>query len=294
MGKTTIEWTATQGPDGTWRQGFTFNPWKGCTRISPACDHCYAADWAKRTGQAQLWEGERQRTTQSYWQQPLKWNQRAAASGVRERVFCASLADVFDNQVPEEWREDLWKMIWNTPHLDWLLLTKRPQNIRKMLPRGGAKLPPINTWFGITAENQTALEARMEHMVMAPGSVWFISAEPLLGPLILPRMFRTWGKRAWVIAGGESGPRARPSNPQWFRDLRDQCVDAGVPFLFKQWGEWVSVSEVEGPGPHHTFDDGRVVRRVGKKRAGRTLDGVVWDQYPSPPAFEVPARFKPE
>jgi protein gp37 len=112
----------------------TFNPWVGCSKISSACDYCYAESWAKRSGHPELWQGERRRTAGANWQRPIKWNRQAATAGKRARVFCASLADVFDNQVPRRWRDDLWHRIDQTPHLDWLLLTKRPQNIAKMLP----------------------------------------------------------------------------------------------------------------------------------------------------------------
>ena len=127
--------------------------------ISPACDHCYAESWAKRTGSPGLWRGERRRTTASNWLQPVKWNRDAAMVGVRRKVFCAALADVFDNQVPASWRDDLWRLVEQTPHLDWLLLTKRPQNIARMLPgphtgvrAWGDGWP--NVWLGTTAEDR--------------------------------------------------------------------------------------------------------------------------------------------
>jgi protein gp37 len=118
-----IEWT-----------DHTFNAWLGCDKVSPACDHCYAEAWANRTGQSELWQGARRRTTAANWSEPLKWNREAAAAGRRARVFCCSLADVFDNKVPNDWRADLWALIAETPALDWLLLTKRIGNVAKMLP----------------------------------------------------------------------------------------------------------------------------------------------------------------
>ncbi len=298
----------------------TFNPWKGCQKVSPACDYCYAERWSRRSGQPHLWNGERERTSESYWFQPRKWNRRAEAAGFRERVFCASLADVFDNQVPEVWRIDLWALIYATPHLDWLLLTKRPQNIRGMLPLDWGD-GWRNVWLGTTVENQTEAERRIPKLRDIPAVVRFLSCEPLLSGLSLDFAWHgvcatCWGTGTvtreyfsddgtepcreckgsgnsnpygdqdgihWVIAGGESGPNARASNPQWFRDIRDQCIAADVLFMFKQWGEWVSVSEVEGPGRHYTFPDGRIVRRVGKKRAGRTLDGREWNESPDVP-----------
>lgn len=248
----------------------TFNPWVGCTKVSPACDHCYAEGWSKRAGEPELWTGQRRRTSIQNWNQPLKWNRKAEAEGKRVRVFCASLADVFDNQVPEEWRADLFKLISATPHLDWQLLTKRPQNIRKMLPETWGEGWP-NVWLGTTAENQEEYDRRIKHLLRAPAKVRFLSCEPLLGPLDLGLL--TYGEGAdgehgtvmttrrrfihWVIAGGESGPGARPMRPDWARSLRDQCAKAETPFLFKQWGNWNSKGV-----------------NTGKKKAGRLLDGV--------------------
>lgn len=273
----------------------TFNPWIGCTKISPACDNCYAEAYDKRYG-GEHWgpKAERRRTAFSNWNNPRRWNRQAENEGIRLRVFCASLADVFDNAVPVEWRNDLWTLISETPNLDWLLLTKRPQNIAKMLPLDWhTKINGCyeNVWLGTTVENEQEADRRIPHLIDVKAAVHFLSCEPLLGPVNISmylskaewRGLPGWQSSHeidWVIAGGESGPNARPSNPEWYRSLRDQCIDAGVPFLFKQWGEYVSVSEVEGSGQHYTFDDGRTVRRVGKKAAGRTLDGILWDEYP--------------
>lgn len=290
-----IEWT-----------DHTFNSWIGCTKVSPACDNCYAETLA--TGRlGREWGPHAARRRTKTWGDPVRWNRQAEGATVRPRVFCASLADVFDNHrsIRPEWRRDLWALIDATPNLDWLLLTKRPQNIAKMVPlRWLAYDFPPHVWIGATVENQTEADRRIPHLLAAPARVRFLSCEPLLGPvnlesLALPNGERldavdgfhydvcdrvtAWGSKLdWVITGGESGGTARPSNPQWFRKLRDQCANAGVPFLFKQWGEWVSVSEVEGPGRHHTFEDGRTVRRIGKRRAGRTLDGVIHDGFPAP------------
>ena len=161
-----IEWT-----------DHTFNPWVGCTKVSAACDHCYAEAWAKRTGQSQLWSGARRRTSETNWRQPLKWNREAAAARVQRKVFCASLADVFDNQAEPQWREDLWALIQDTPNLDWQLLTKRPQNIAKMLPDdwGGGY---GNVWLGTTVENETEAARRIPHLLAVPAVVRFLSVEP--------------------------------------------------------------------------------------------------------------------
>jgi protein gp37 len=217
----------------------TFNPWVGCTKVSPACDRCYAESWAKRTGQSQLWRGERRRTSETTWKSPVTWNKWAARDGVRRRVFCASLADVFDNQIPAEWRADLWRLIAGAPILDWLLLTKRPQNIVKMLPPNWGDGYP-HVWLGTTVENQGEANRRIPHLLAAPARVRFLSCEPLLDILDLwlyldpCQVFRR--RVNWVICGGESGGRARPMNLAWARSLRDQCAEAGVPFHFKQWG----------------------------------------------------------
>lgn len=256
----------------------TFSPWVGCTKVSAACDHCYAESWAKRTGQGGLWLGERRRTTEGNWRLPVKWNRNAAELGIRYRVFCASLSDVFDNQVPDVWRSDLWALIEDTPYLDWLLLTKRPQNVRKMIwPKWDAGMP-TNIWLGTTVENQAEAERRIPHLLKAPAHIKFLSCEPLLGPILLRD---DWAIDVdWIITGGESGPCARPTNPQWFRDIRDQCDAAGIWYLHKQNGEFVSVSEVAGNGLLFTFEDGRTVRRLGKKLSGRTLDGLTHDEFP--------------
>lgn len=286
----------------------TFNPWVGCTKVSPACDHCYAEGWAKRAGQPELWSGERRRTSANTWVGPFKWNRKAADEGRRARVFCASLADVFDNQAPEGWRHDLWRLIEKTPHLDWLLLTKRPQNIRKMLPNFPGTKPWgdgwDNVWLGTTAENQPEAVRRITHLLNVPARVHFLSCEPLLGPLDLSGLWEQCPvhdfhsgfcigpcphrqKIAWVICGGESGPGARPMHPDWAKSLRDQCADAGVPFLFKQWGDWAppDVMTEDGnaqlrfprkavgrPELIHVFPDRTNMGRIGKKAAGRLLD----------------------
>lgn len=311
-----IEWT-----------DHTFNPWTGCTKVSPACDNCYAEGWSKRSGHVH-WgpHGDRRRT--KTWGDPVKWNRQAEGLGYRPRVFCASLSDVFDNQrsIDPAWRRDLWHLIHQTPRLDWLLLTKRPQNIAKMLPEAyGAPAWGDgwhNVWLGTTVENQEEADRRIPHLLNIPARVRFLSCEPLLGPVCLKdmdverhpaahglgRLGGYWinaltgenddmcrpcpdvPRIHWVITGGESGPGARPTHPQWFRELRDQCAAAGTPFLFKQWGEWVSVSEVEGPGRHHQFEDGATVRRVGKKLAGRTLDGVIHNAFPTPSDSDAVGR----
>jgi protein gp37 len=217
-----IEWTT-----------HTFNPWIGCTKVSPACDHCYAEAYDKRYSGGIHWgaKAARRRTGTDNWRKPLRWNKQAALDGVRPRVFCASLADVFDNAVPAEWRADLWKLIRDTPNLDWLLLTKRPQNIAKMLPDDWGS-GYANVWLGTTVENQTEADRRIPHLLSVSAAVKFLSCEPLLGRVDLSGYLHGL---SWAITGGESGPEFRHAEPDWFRLMRDQCAAANVPFLFKQW-----------------------------------------------------------
>jgi protein gp37 len=303
----------------------TFNPWIGCTKVSPACDHCYAerSTPARTLGVAWGPQAERRRTSAGNWAMPLRWEHKHetffAAHGRRQRVFCASLADVFDNQVPHEWREDLFELIYSTPNLDWLLLTKRIGNVRDMLPVRGRL--PSNVWLGVTACNQPEADRDIPKLLAAPARVRFLSIEPMLGSIDLRLEARNdiarWDglgrdlplrRVDWVICGGESGPEARPMHPDWARGLRDQCAAAGVPFLFKQWGEWAPPDDIEAFGKaHHGYfeddpDDGGVRRlewqgpvvnsvelralrpevfRVGKKAGGRLLDGVEHNGFPS-------------
>lgn len=274
----------------------TFSPWVGCAKISPACDHCYAESWAKRSGMVQ-WgpSAARRRTSEAYWRLPLKWDREAAKTGTRPRVFCASLADVFDNAVPQEWRRDLFSLIDMCRHLDWILLTKRIGNARGMLNSltlGFWDMSPWpHVWLGATICNQDEADRDIPKLLAVPAALHFVSIEPMLGPVYIGHYLPTplWSSFPgpsldWVISGGESGPGARPAHPDWFRSLRDQCAEAGVPYLHKQNGEWVSVSAVEGHGRHYTFPYGATVRRVGKKLAGRAIDGVVHDGFPALPA----------
>jgi protein gp37 len=315
----------------------TFNPWEGCTRISPACDNCYAAERAHRFGNDHLWAGELRRTSPANWRKPLKWNEEAKASGQPRRVFCASLADVFDNQAPQEWRDDLWNLIEATPHLTWMLLTKRPQNIVQMAPVRWRPLVgdgfaqrcgPRNVWIGTTAEDQERADQRLAHLAAAAdafGWLPFVSDEPLLGPVDLTKvripathpgrfnaltgdvaeaaLFSRGGQTfmgrmsypalGLVIAGGESGRNARPSHPDWFHALRDQCAAAGVAFHFKQWGEWVggtydgeslpkdSVTfHDRGTVPAHDWGAGKFSARVGNAVSGRKLNDGAHDAMP--------------
>lgn len=224
----------------------TFNPWIGCTKVSAACDHCYAEAWDARSlqGLPSRWgpHADRTRTSAGNWSKPLAWNRKAKAEGTRYRVFCASLADVFDNHksILPEWRADLWHLIDATPHLDWLLLTKRPQNIGRFMPNYShtERIWP-NVWLGTTVENQTEADRRIPHLLAVPAAVRFLSVEPMLGPVTI-RDYLPYGDSGplvdWVICGGESGPGARPMQIDWARSLRNQCKQAGVSFFMKQMG----------------------------------------------------------
>lgn len=229
-----IEWT-----------DHTFNPWWGCLKVSPGCEHCYALTLSKRFGH-DIWgppATTRRRTfNEKHWREPLKWNAEAAKAGERKRVFCASMADVFEDhpQLPPE-RAKLWALIEQTPNLDWLLLTKRPENISGMVPWDF----PDNVWIGTSCEDQQRADERIPHLLRVPAKVRFLSCEPLLGPVTLRRWVRPspgWAADLihWVIVGGESGAGARPMHPQWARSLRDECQAAGdIAFHFKQWGQFV-------------------------------------------------------
>lgn len=257
--------------------------------MSPACKNCYAELAAKRYGHL-VWgkNAERRLLSDNYWAQPVRWNAAAAAAGERVRVFCASMADVFeDRRDLDVHRQRLWKLIEATPHLDWLLLTKRPELITTLAP--WAADWPANVWIGTTVENQEFAEERLPHLAAIPAAVRFISAEPLLGPLDISR----WAKSLdWVIAGGESGGKSRPSSPSWFVDLKDQCERAGIAFHFKQWGNWVPKQQttVTGNRSKAIAADGTTMLRMSKKLAGRELDGTTWDGLPPPRATRAQRR----
>ncbi len=279
--------TAISWCDSTW------SPWEGCTQVSPACDHCYAKrmnDWLRK---GENWGpgAPRRLYSEDHWEKPLRWNAAAAKAGKPRTVF-PSVCDPFDNEVDPALRVRFFALIAATPHLTWLLLTKRIGNVAKML--GDYRTVPLlpNIWLGATICNQEEADRDIPKLLAVPARVRFLSIEPMLGPVSFDGMFANPerindGTNAlealdWVICGGESGPQARPMHPDWVRSLRDQCAAAGVPFHHKQNGEWVSVSEAAGAGPHFSFPDGATVRRVGTKAAGRRLDGRTHDEFPTP------------
>jgi protein gp37 len=309
----------------------TFNPWEGCQETSPGCKNCYAEARNARFGGGTAINfgpgAPRRRTSAANWAMPKRWNAQAdaflAQHGRRQRVFCASLADVFDNAVDPQWRADLFSLIQQTPNLDWLLLTKRIGNVRGMLAElaHGSDpdltlldmMPLPNVWLGATIVNQTEADRDIRKLLDVPARVRFLSMEPLLGPVSFEGLFadphdvrdgtNMVEALDWVIVGGESGPGARPMHPDWARSLRDQCEAACTPFLFKQWGEWTPGENVERQrgtvdtaflledGWHIcplnlATDDGHIddepdLYRVGKKEAGRLLDGRTHDDFPT-------------
>lgn len=231
----------------------TFNPWMGCARVSPGCEHCYAETLVTGRMKLPVWgpakTTERKRTAESNWKKPLAWDRAAAKTGKRARVFCASLADVFeDHPSLAAWRTDLFALIERTPHLDWQLLTKRPENLLRVLPAAWLASPRPNVWLGTTVEDQQRARERIPRLRRVPASRHFLSCEPLLEGLSLAPYLDTSdlhdeaarGHLAspidWVIVGGESGPGARPFNVGWARSLVAQCRAAGVPVFVKQFG----------------------------------------------------------
>ncbi len=336
MKDTKIEWAT-----------HTFNPWEGCTKVSPGCANCYAEARNARFGggTAPNWGpgAPRRRTSAPNWNQVRRWDREAALAEAahwppsvpyeRPRVFCASLADWLDDEVPVEWLADLLDLISTTPHLDWLLLTKRPENWHSRITAVLAKVEglsagdswegfpetplgewlnewsrsdgigaPENVWIGTTVEDQQRADERIPQLLAIPARVRFLSCEPLLGPVRFANVtnradcVQQLGKPAlngihWVICGGESGAVARPMRYAWAASLRDQCAAVGVPFFFKQWGEFVPMPAnvpgkltsvvVEGRARPWVKCGDEIAVRLGKKFAGRMFDGVEHSGVPA-------------
>lgn len=235
--KTEIAWTDS-----------TFNPWWGCTPVGPGCDHCYAAALDKRTG-GDYWGADKDYRVlgDRNWAKPYTWERGAPRfykkHGHARRVFCASMADVFDKNSPEGQRERLWRTIKETPSLRWQLLTKRPGNIRQHLPKDWAE-GYDNVWLGTSVENKKHGIPRIKTLTELPARIRFLSIEPLLEDIgIVPL-----DGIHWVIVGGESGAKARPMKKEWMLNIRAQCQAAGVPFFFKQWGAIVGKGGCEIDG----------------------------------------------
>ncbi|CAE6967556.1 phage Gp37/Gp68 family protein [Paraburkholderia domus] len=312
-----IEWT-----------DHTFNTHWGCSKIGPGCDGCYAEELARRFGYGWGDETAKREFSEGHWQDLIRLDRKAASAGVRHRVFTNSMSDLFDKFAPAGVRERHWRYVALTPNLDHLLSTKRIGNVARMVPSAWLEPGgwPANVWLGATVVNQEEADRDISKLLAIPAAKHFLSMEPLLGPVSL-RWLAAWPWNApstalnpagvtnhldglrrldWVIAGGESGRRARPMHPDWARALRDECAEAGVPFLFKQWGEWAPGENAPGPQSRteqvawRTFgdtweygsltpkgsegmhvDDAPAVWRVGKKAAGRLLDGITHDGFPS-------------
>lgn len=311
MQNSTIEWT-----------DHTFSPWHGCVKVSPGCQNCYALALDRRFGRA-VWgpakTTPRMGMSEQYWKQPLKWNRDALRGGVRRRVFCASMADVFeDHPGVVEWRQRLFDLIGQTSMLDWQLLTKRPENINRMIPLDWRAFPPKNVWYGTSVEDQARADERIPELLKVNAWLRFLSCEPLIALVKLPTLAQPWKdwRRCggpgihWVIGGGESGQAARPCWPEWAYSLRDQCQDMGMAFFWKQWGQyepyeehaqepywqdqrgnlhdahWLGVLNPEtgeiNPGWHEdSIMSPYLFRRVGKHAAGNLLDGRQWLEMPS-------------
>lgn len=297
----------------------THNEWIGCTKVTPACDGCYAEQLMQNRHKRVVWGGERVLTKEQNRNKPLKWNREALAAGTRPFVFCSSLSDVFDNQVPAEWRARLFATIRKTPALVWLLLTKRPQNIIKLSEAAGGL--PANAALGTTIEDQIRADQNVPHLYAASIRLaplfTFVSIEPILGEVnlrsiavtpgrfdFLPRghdrfdALQGLGRIGWVITGGETDQgdhKARPWHPNWVRRLLDDCAATGTPFHHKQHGEWVPhgfdgqergssvrwLALINGEWREYAGGPvGDTVARVGKKRSGRLLDGVEHNARP--------------
>lgn len=223
--KTEIAWTDS-----------TFNPWIGCQKVSAGCDLCYAETLMDHRYHRVQWgpHGTRVRTSPQNWRGPLAWQRKHhefhRVHGRRRRVFCASLSDVFDRRAPQPWRDDLWETVEQCDAMDWLILTKRPENIPGMIPAKWRAALPAHIWLGITGENQVTLERRMAALGAVKASVHFVSYEPALGPIDLS----TVPLPSWVICGGESGSGHRDMPVEWAESIKLQCNARGIPFLMKQ------------------------------------------------------------
>ena len=274
MGQTTkIEWSS-----------HTFNPWYGCQKVSPACVHCYAETMSnrqlhkKKYGVQHLWgpTAMRRVAEDEKWEEPLDWNRVAEKRNTRAQVFCGSMCDVMeDRRDLDASRLRLYPLIEQTPFLDWMLVTKRPENYSKFLPQSWRSDPRPNVWLMATCENQEWADKRIPELMKVPAVVYGISVEPMLGPIVLPQTFVDLGRSGWVIAGGESGSSARTTKEAWLTGLRDQCVSHGVAYFFKKWGKFYS-------------NNNNILVKLTKAvkeetpRVEHVLDGREWNELPAP------------
>jgi protein gp37 len=293
--KSSIEWT-----DATW------NPVTGCSKVSAGCKHCYAErEWARLSAnpKAPRYFGRQFTDVQCHMDvltTPLRWKKP-------RRIFVNSMSDLFHPDVPTAFIDDVFGVMAGCPQHTFQVLTKRPYRMLGYLGDFHAEMvtrefvkhwpqaetmtwPLPNVWLGVSVEDQASADERIPLLRQTPAAVRWVSAEPLLGPVSFASVPRggtgAEGNIDWVVAGGESGPHARPMHPDWARGLRDQCEAAGVPFLFKQWGEWrpttadYVVDDRQNTAVIHRFKDGQRLAKVGKRAAGRLLDGVLHDAYP--------------
>jgi protein gp37 len=275
MSKTKIEWA-----DRVW------NPVTGCTKVSQGCKHCYAERFYERFhGHGSFKEVQ---CHQSRLSLPSLWKDPSI-------VFVNSMSDLFHEEVPFEFINAVFSVMSDIDHHKYLLLTKRAERMKQFWKWkedqfGIPWMPGFNVWMGVSAEDQKTLEERIPFLIGIDAGIKFLSCEPLLGPIQLPVDCNDGsGFVDWVIVGGESGPGARPMHPDWARSLRDQCDLMGTPFFFKQWGEWISEDQIdqeinckESSKRLISLSTGQLVQqaRVGKKNAGRLLDGKLYDGYP--------------
>jgi protein gp37 len=267
MGKTTsISWT-----------GATWNCWQGCRRKSEGCRHCYMFRDKARYGQDPT---DIHRSAPATFRAPLRWQrevERGERTGTDCLVFTCSWSDWFIKEA-DAWRDDAWAIVRDCPGLIFQILTKRADRMTDHLP---AYWPEIRDrcWLGVSAEDQRNYDQRRPYVDADLAPVMWWSLEPLLGPISLG-IEEYKHRPAWVVVGGESGDKARPMHPQWARSIRDECRLAGVAFHFKQHGEWIEWDGSQSPSLSFRFPDMLPMVRVGKKAAGRLLDGVTWDQLP--------------
>lgn len=292
MGETTgIEWCDS-----------TFNAWWGCVEVSEQCRHCYARIFARSKGQ-DVWGplARRRFLSEDYWKNLGRWNGKAMAEGRRWKVFCGSMCDIAEILLPDHpdaddmhaARQALFQQVTRTPFLIYLFVTKRPENLPRLVPKEWLLAPPHNVCYLTSVGTQADAEKQIPALLRMPARVHGVSCEPLLGKLNLRPVLGP-DRVNWVIGGGESGPLARPTDLEWAQDLLSQCSVASVPFFWKQWGEWLPVpyeeaDEWEGRKAFRGTDGsvfdgaargGRNFIRVGRKAAGKLLDGLPWQQFP--------------
>lgn len=284
------------------------NFWWGCTKVSPACMFCYALVLARIYKAKEVeWRenGKRWLRHEKAGQELHSLAKSAKKAGERHRIFINSMSDTFEDHPglteAREWLFTRLEEMGSYGSVDCLLLTKRPENVLRMVPKSWLEAWPAWVWVGTTVEDQRRADQRIPELLKIPARVRFLSCEPLLEAVSFDDLHPfdecpDGSLIHWVICGGESGHGARPMHPDWARSLRDQCKAAGVPFLFKQWGEWypvnvhgsaVRIDEATIDGKRvtssaiHDWRDGNISLRVGKNAAGRLLDSVEHNGFPA-------------